>query len=469
MNSFSQASVRLPTRRNWLLAATLTASVLASLDLFVVNLAFTSISASYPEATPQAMSWILNAYGIAFAALLVPSGRLADRFGRLRLFRWGLGMFATGSLAAAISPDITVLIGARGLQGVGAALIVPTSLALLLGQYDRAQHTRMISMWSASGSVAAAGGPVLGGLLSEYDWRWIFLINVPIAVLALAFTSSMKNTPERDVKTPDLVGVGLLAMAIGSLVAALSYVSEWGLTSPMLWGVALASLLATLGFIRRCLRHKTPAVDLQVFAVPSFSVAAMGMVGFYVGFAIMLLGGSLYLTLVWAWSPLMAGLGFSVGPGTAVVSALLAGRTRLPPRWLAGMGSVFFTLGGVLWFLFLTENAGYLPMLFGLMLTGAGAGIAQTGFLAGGVSGLPASSYATGTGVLNTSRQIGSALGVAGLIALTGAGTSSSNYHLAWLVMSIAGFVGLLAAFLIPAPPRRAEIAEVQTMAGSAE
>ncbi|WP_155848490.1 MFS transporter [Arthrobacter sp. 35W] len=436
--------------RSWLLAATLLASVLASLDLFVVNLAFASISASFPEAAPQTMSWILNAYGIAFAALLVPSGRLADRFGRLRLFRFGLGLFAAGSLLAAVAPGIGVLIGARGLQGVGAALIVPTSLALLLAQYQQSRHKQMVSIWSASGSVAAAAGPVLGGLLSSYDWRWIFVINVPIAIVALLSTISMKEEPRQEAKTPDLVGVGLLAVGIGALVAALSYATDWGLGSPRLWTMVVASLAATVWFIRRCLVQGSPAVDLRVFSTASFSVAAVGMAGFYIGFAIMLLGGSLFLTSVWGWSPLVAGLGFAVGPGTAVAAALLAGRTRLSPRWLAGLGSALFVLGGALWALLLGAGAESVPVMFaGLAVTGAGAGVAQTGFLAGGVSPLPPESYATGTGVLNTARQIGSALGVAALIAIVGAGTNASSYQLAWIVLSCSGLAGVLSALLI--------------------
>lgn len=164
----------------------------------------------------------------------------------------------------------------------------------------------------------------------------------------------------------------------------------------------------------------------------------------------MLLGGSLFLTSVWGWSPLVAGLGFAVGPGTAVAAALLAGRTRLSPRWLAGLGSALFVLGGALWALLLGAGAESVPVMFaGLAVTGAGAGVAQTGFLAGGVSPLPPESYATGTGVLNTARQIGSALGVAALIAIVGAGTNASSYQLAWIVLSCSGLAGVLSALLI--------------------
>ena len=454
MANFSKASLN---ARRWLLAAALAASVLASLDLFVVNLAFASISASFPTATPQTMSWILNAYGITFAALLVPAGRLADRFGALRLFRAGLGLFTLGSLLAALAPGIGLLIFSRGMQGLGAAMVVPTSLALLLARHPRGQHKRMVSLWGASGSVAAAAGPVLGGLLSEHDWRWIFLVNVPLAAFALFSTRRVEKDLPVASKTPDLLGVALLALGIGALVTALSYASDWGMSSPWLWFAVAVSGGAAAWFIRRCRVHGTPAMDLGVFRERTFSVAALGMAGFYIGFAVMLLGGSLFLTHVQGWSPTVAGLGFAVGPGTAVVAALAAGRTSLAPRWLAALGGAFFVAGGTLWYFLLDGQSPYFPVFFvGLILTGAGAGIAQTGFLSAGVGGLRAEFYAAGTGALNTSRQIGSTLGVAVLIVLTGAGTDGSSYQAAWLVMACAGFVGALSALLMrPWPGRR--------------
>ncbi|MFI1801091.1 MFS transporter [Streptomyces sp. NPDC020379] len=427
--------------------------MLASLDLFVVNLAFSSISASFPSASPQALTWVLNAYGVVFAALLVPSGRLADRFGRKRLFRLGLLVFALGSLGAAAAPEVAALIVARGFQGAGAALIVPTSLALLLAAYPKERHKRMVSLWAATGSVAAAAGPVLGGVLTQCDWRWIFVINLPIAALSLFLASSLKETATSHTKVPDLVGSALLVAGVGTLVTALSYVTEWGLADPWLWILLAASVLLLAWFLHRCLAHVAPAVDLRVFRVPSFAVAALGMTCFYVGFSIMLLGCGLFLTDVWAWNPVLAGAGFASGPATAVVTALIAGRVSLEPRWLAGLGSAFFIAAGILWFFLLTEQTGYFPVYFaGTVLTGAGAGIAQTGFLAGGVSGLPAQEYATGTGVLNAGRQIGGAIGVAILITATGGANDASSYRIAWAVMAVTGLIATLSALILREP-----------------
>lgn len=440
--------------RGRLVPAVLIASVLASLDLFVVNLAFSAIAAHFPEASTQAMSWLLNGYAIAFGALLVPAGRLAGRFGSLRLFRVGLVAFGAGSVLAALAPGIGTLITARVVQGAGAALLVPTSLALLLSRYPASQHKRKVSIWAAAGSVAAAAGPVLGGVLADLDWRWIFLMNVPLAIGALLLTRSQAPDPQTTERMPDLLGVGLLATGMAALVTALSYVTDWGLASPRLWALVAASLAATAWFIHRSLTQAAPAMNLRLFREPTFSTAAVGMIGFYTGFAIMLLGGSLFLTLARSWNPATAGLAFSAGPAAAVISALVAGRTSLAPQWLAALGGGFFVVAGTLWYALLHDPEYFTFALFaGLVLTGIGAGIAQLGFLSGGVSRLPGHHYATATGALNTARQVGTSIGVALLIALTGAGTTAADYRTAWIVMVCAGLLATASAAAIRRGP----------------
>ncbi|WP_427019122.1 hypothetical protein ACQCSX_14595 [Pseudarthrobacter sp. P1] len=218
-----------------------------------------------------------------------------------------------------------------------------------------------------------------------------------------------------------------------------------------MWALAALAAAALAWFIVRCRSHEAPAVDLRLFSVNSFTVAAVGMGVFYVGFAIMLLGGSLFLTHVWGWNPLLAGAGFAIGPATAVASALAAGRSTLDSRWLAGLGSLAFAATGLLWSASLASGAFSIPAFFaGLVATGARAGIAQTGFLAGGSSQLPADAYATGTGILNMSRQIGGAIGIALLVATTGTSADAASYQPAWILMGTAGLLGAVAAVVLP-------------------
>jgi MFS family permease len=446
------------------MVAVLGASVLASLDLFIVNLAFPRITASFPAASPQPMSWVLNAYAVAFAALLAPAGRIADRFGRREVFGIGLAVFILGSLCATVAPDVGMLIAARALQGIGAAVIVPTSLALLLASAPEERHKKMVALWAASGSAAAALGPVLGGLLTEIDWRWIFGINLPIGLVALFFARKLPGVERVAGRVPDMIGSLMLAAFVGTLVTALSYWTEWTANGWLLIALALSTAVLVI-FVLRCRAHPVPAINLAVFRKPAFTAAALGMTAFYAGFSIMLLGGALWATNVWHWSPSFTGLVYVIGPGTAVGTAIIAGRLKLDAGWFAAIGGALFLACALLWLTALApETPSPVVFLAGLFLTGAGAGVAQTGFLAAGSRSLPADEYAAGTGVVNTARQIGAALGVALLIALIGTGDNPDPFPSAWIAMGTAGTVAALTtlAFLIRRPLLKEE--ETQSM-----
>ena len=426
------------------------ASVLASLDLFVVNLAFTSIRDSFPGATNRSLSWVLSAYSILFAAFLVPAGRLGDRYGRKRVFRLGLLVFAIASAACAVAPTVATLVAARALKGIGAALMIPTSLGLLLATFPEAKHKQMVSIWAATGSVAAALGPVLGGVLVEQSWRLIFLVNLPVAIPALLLSRTLVETPRVGSRVPDLLGSIVLTASVGCLVGVISVSTDADTTRATLVGGALLTCILTAVFVWRCLHAASPALDLSVFRVPSFTLATIGMLAFYIAFAMTLLAGTLLLTQVWRWDATKAGLAFGVGPLMGMIAALVAGRASVSPRTLTIAGGGCIVLAGLFWCAVLGDEPHYLVhFLPGLLLTGAGAGMAQTGFLAGGAAALSPSAYATGTGILNTARQIGAAVGVALLVAVTGTAVGAGSYRNAFLV--IAGF-GVLtiasAAFL---------------------
>jgi EmrB/QacA subfamily drug resistance transporter len=446
----STAAPRMP----WTLLVVGAGSVLSALDLFVVNLAFASIRDSFPGATNQSLSWVLSAYSIVFAALLVPAGRLADRYGRKQVFQLGLLVFALASLGCALAPGVLSLILARGLKGVGAALMIPTSLGLLLAASPPERHKQMVSLWAATGSVAAALGPVLGGLLVQLDWRLIFLINLPVALPALGLSRHLVETPRHGADLPDVVGSVFLAAGIGCVVAVISYVTDWGLSSRLFWATLAAGGACLAVFVWRCLHEPSPALDLRVFRIPAFTIATLGMACFYTGFAMNLLGGTLFLTQVWHWDTAKTGVAFGLGPGTAVVAALVGGRARIAPRGLTLIGGMLVLLAGLWWFAFLGETPEYFTrFLPGLLLTGAGAGVAQTGFLSSGAAALPPSDYATGTGILNTARQMGAAVGVALLVAVSGTALRATQYVPVWLLISGFGLTSILAALALRPRP----------------
>jgi MFS family permease len=433
--------------------AIVAASALVSLDLLIVNLAFSSLHRAFPGVSSQTMAWVINAYTVVFAALLMPAGRLADRYGRRRLFRIGFLVFTVGSAVSVAAPDISVLIFGRGLQGAGAALLVPSSLGLLLAAYPKSRQQQIVSIWAAVGSVAAAFGPTLGGLLVQIDWRLIFLINIPIAIPALFMAKVLPETELGRSKLPDITGSLFLIVGIGALVTGLSYVGYWRWGDVRLLALFGAAVVLLALFVSSSRRAKSPAINLALLRVRTLSISSIGMGVFYAGFAIMLLGTTLYFTQVWGWPPALAGLAFGIGPATSFAAALIVGKLKISPIKLVVAAGAFFLAAGIAWLFSLGAIANYpATALPGLVLAGAAAGIAQTGFIAGGTWDLQPEDYSAGTGILNTARQLGSAIGVAILISATGTGLHPHQFKLAWILLAFIGALVVVTAVFLRKP-----------------
>src|SRR3954453_17236906 len=222
--------------RRWqVLLVTSAAMFMAFLDVTIVNVAFPSIRQEFPETSLAGLSWVLNAYNIVFAALLVPAGRLADLVGRRRVFFIGGALFMAASALCGLAPSAEVLIGARALQAAGAALLVPPSLGLLLPEFPLAQRATATALWGATGGVAAAAGPSLGGMLVEWtDWRLVFFVNLLIGAAALVPARRLLREfrdPDR-AAVPDTLGIVLLGGGVGTLALAIVQAPDWG------WGSA---------------------------------------------------------------------------------------------------------------------------------------------------------------------------------------------------------------------------------------
>src|SRR4051794_1095799 len=281
------------SRTGPVLAVVSAAVFMASLDLFIVNIAFPDIQSDFSGSTLADLSWVLNGYTIVFASLLVPFGRAADRLGRRRVFVGGLLLFVAASAAAAAAPSVDTLVAARVVQAVGAAAILPTSLALLLAEVPLEKRSAAIGIWAATGGIAAALGPPLGGLLVEASWRWVFLINLPIG-LAAAFAATRvlneSSDPEHAAK-PDALGATLLTAAVGLLALGLVKAPDWGWTDPRTLSALIGSVLGFAAFVYRSGHHPAPVVELAMLRVRSFSMASTAALLFSAGFGAMLLGG----------------------------------------------------------------------------------------------------------------------------------------------------------------------------------
>jgi EmrB/QacA subfamily drug resistance transporter len=440
--------------------------VMASLDLFIVNVALPQIARDLGASNLGELSWVLNGYAIVYASLLVFFGRLADRYRRDRGFLLGVAIFTAASAACAASTSVAMLVAFRLAQAAGAALLTPTSLGLVLASYQPERRAGAVRAWTATGGIAAALGPVVGGLLVAVNWRLVFLVNVPIGILALIVGKRrLPHVPGHHIERPDPMGVVLATAGIGILTFGLVKGSDWGWSSARIVA-ALAGATALVGlFVVHCLKSPTPLVHPSLFRSRSFTGASLVAIFFSAAFGAMLLSVVLWEQGVWGWSALQAGLAIAPGPTMVpVISFVVAGPliARHGPAMVISAGSLIFAAGVAWWAVAITAQPNYLWGMFpGMILTGTGVGLTLPTMMATGSASLPAQSFATGSAVINMIRQTGLALGVAILVAVLGTATSDGShleaFRQAWWVTVVISLAGVVpAAFLLrrhsPAP-----------------
>lgn len=453
-----------PTRPGVVLAVLSLAAFMASLDLFIVNVAFDDIQHSFAGASLGDLSWVLNGYAILFAALLVPLGRLSDRFGRKAGFLLGLVVFSVSSLACALSPGLWWLVAFRGVQAVGAAALVPTSLGLLLTVTPAAGRVRAVRIWAATGALAAGVGPVIGGLLVSASWQWVFLVNLPIGLLTLV--AAWRLVPEsRDravTGVPDLLGAGLIAIAVGALAMALVKGPDWGWISPGTLTGFVVSLISLALFARRSARHPLPVIEPSLLRVRAFAWANITTIIFSISFALNLLSCILWLQQVWGYSALRTGLGIAPGPLLVPVFAALAQSVahRVPVGRIAAAGTILCGISTLIILSSLGSEPAYATeFLPGWLIGGAGVGLTLPTLLSAATADLPADRSATGSAVVNMSRQLGTVLGVSALVALVGtpigyAQTHNGFQHAWWFSVACAGLATATALRMTPKQSR---------------
>lgn len=431
---------------------------MAGLDVFIVNIAFPQIQHDYPGTSLSSLSWILSSYTIVFAAFLIAAGRWSDAVGRKRAFLLGIGLFVVASAACAAAPSVPFLVGARAVQGLGAALLLPASLGLVLPEFPPEQRHVAIGIWAAVGGVAAAAGPPLGGLLVQAGWRWVFVVNVPVGLAGLlAGWLVLREVRHPETEPPDVLGAGLLTVGVATLVVAIVQGGSWGWASARIVGLlALATLLLTAVALRIA-RHPAPIVEPELLRVRAFSAATLGSLLFFVGFAAMLLASVLFLTGIWHEPILTAGLMISPGPAMAAITAVPAARlgSRVGPGRVGAIGTVLFALGGVLWIARLGPVPDYVgDYLPGMLIGGIGVGLVIPSLTGAVAATLPPARLATGIAVQTTGRQLGSALGFAILVAVLGTPHTAQDFRGAWAFMLLASLlagVALAAVGRVPA------------------
>jgi EmrB/QacA subfamily drug resistance transporter len=439
--------------------------VLASLDLFIVNVALPQMARDLGAGSISDLSWVLNAYAIVYASLLVLFGRLADRFPRERGFLLGVAVFVAASAACGAATSVPMLVAFRIVQAAGAALLTPTSLSLVLATAPAERRQTSVRIWTATGGVAASLGPVVGGLLVAASWRWVFFVNVPIGLAALwAGWRRLPNVPGHAIPRPDALGALLITGGVGALTLGLVKGGDWGWGSASTVAVLALSIVALALFALHTARARNPMIDRSLLRIRSFTGASLVALLFSIAFGALLLSIVLWEQNVWHWSALRAGLALAPGPlMVPLFGFLIAG--PLIVRYGAGRviaaGQLLFGVGLIWWALAVHQTPNYASgILPGMILTGIGVGLTLPTMMAAAASALPPSSFATGSAVVNMFRQVGLAIGVAVLIAVVGTPVSRAAalaaFQRGWVVAAAFSLVAAALAPLLLSSRRRA-------------
>jgi EmrB/QacA subfamily drug resistance transporter len=407
-------------RKWWTLIAVCVATFMLLLDITIVNVALPDIQSKL-HASFSELQWVVDAYALMLAALLLTAGSLADLFGRRIVFAAGLVLFSLASLACGLAPDAVTLDLFRGAQGIGGAVMFATSLALLAQEFHGAERGTAFGVWGATIGGAVAIGPLVGGVLTEgLGWEWIFFVNVPIGIGAVALT--LLRVPEsRDpnARGVDWLGVLTFSSALFLLVFALIRGNDEGWTSGLILGLLGAAVVLLVVFFAVEVRQERPMLDLSLFRKPTFAGASI--VAFALSFSMfsMFLYLTLYIQNVLGYSPLQAGLRFLPITLLSFVVAPLAGRlsTRFPARlfFAVGLGLVgvgLLLMGG------LRFDSDWTALLAGFVVAGAGIGLVNPVLASTSVGVVEPARSGMASGINNTFRQVGIATGVAALGAI---------------------------------------------------
>lgn len=415
------------THRPWRTFAIASVAVfLVSLDATVLFAAFPALRGAFPSATPADLSWVLNAYTVVYAAMLVPAGRLADLRGRKKMFVAGVAIFLVGSLACGLSGTVALLVVARVVQAVGAALLLPASLSIVLAAFPAQTRPVAVALWGAVSGLAAAVGPSLGSLLVQHlGWQWAFFINLPIGGVALVRAvrslEESKN-PESGARL-DLVGVVLVIAGVGLVALGLVHGEAYGWGSVSVVGPIAGGLGALAAFVAWARRVPAPAIDLLLFRERTYAFTNLATLAFGIGFAMMFFTMFQFLTGVWGYSLSHAGIAAAPGPLLVIPASVISGHiaARVGHRRLLVIGALVFG-AGALWnsFALGAEPAYLAEWVPGMVLIGIGTGMVLPSLSAAAVSRLPPQRFGIGSAVNQATRQIGSVLGVALVIVVLG-------------------------------------------------
>lgn len=422
--------------------------VIVLLDVSVVNVALDALRMSF-STNVAGLQWVVNAYTLIFAALLLMAGALGDRFGARAVFIAGLILFTLASLGCGVAQTLTTLVAARLAQGIGAALLVPNSLALLSQAFPgKEERSRAVGWWGAAGGIALAAGPVVGGfLVTQVGWRGIFLINIPIGLIGLALTLGYsKPSPRNDHRSLDLPGQAAAILALVALATTLTDAGQLGWTHPRIIVAMLVTVLSAIGFILIEVRSRAPMLPLSLFSNSAFTIAAV--TGVIINFAYygLIFVFSLFFQLEQHLSAQETGMAFLPMTVILMVTNIIASRliTRLGARRLIVFGLVLAAAGYLL-LLPISVEGSYWQLVAPMLMAASGIALVVPTITNVTLSSVDQSRAGIASGVLNTARQMGGMLGVATcgyLVRDTAPVAFIQGMHLSLMVAVVLLFLG---------------------------
>jgi EmrB/QacA subfamily drug resistance transporter len=446
------------------------ATLATFLDTTILYVAFPDISATFDSVDASELSWVLNAFTIVFAALLIPFGKLADRIGHRRVFLGGSAVFTAASMACGLAPTAELLILFRVAQAAGAAALIPASLALVMHAFPRERIPYAVAIWGSAGAIAGALGPTVGAAVVEgLGWRWAFYINLPIGLFTvLAGSRVLRESSDPTTRVPALMGVVLVIASAGTLSYAIVDSDSVGWLSGRTLGLLALGGALLAAFVAHQRRTDAPALDLDLFRLTNFTWGNAAAFAFGIAFSAMFFGSILFLTNVWGWSILEAGLGVAPGPALVAVIAPRAGKLagRIGQRPILLAGGLLYALGGLYRLIMLSDEVDYLRDYFpSMLLTGFGVAFCLPQLSSAVAQALPPNRIGTGGAALQAIRQFGGTFGVALTIALLGTPSSLTNalaaFDRVWWIIVAGGVATTL--LVIPMRTGRRDPAVVAT------
>src|SRR3989454_286916 len=436
-------------RRKWLALALLSVvQFMVVLDIAIVNVALPSIQVDLGF-SQQNLQWVISAYALVFGGFLLLGGRAADLLGRRRIFLVGLVVFTLASLFAGLAWSETSLIAARAVQGLGAAVITPAALSILSTTFIEGRERNIaLGVWGAVGGFGAAAGVLLGGILpSALSWSWIFFVNVPVGVTAFVLAPILlKESRDAHVKSFDALGAVFVTGGLSSLVYAITQAGQDGWLAGTTLGFFGASLALLVSFVVWELRHPEPLMRLGILRIKTVSGA--NVAGLILGTATfsLFLMLTLYMQQVLGYSPMKTGVAYLAVAGTAIftsaIAAQLVTRIGVKPALVIGMTSL---TAGLVYFTQVSVGGSYLSdLLPGFLLIAVGIGFAFVPISIAALAGVKSSEAGLASGLINTSQQIGGALGIAALSSIATSTTSDEVSRGTALIFVLT--VGLLGA-----------------------